>query len=311
MTEAWHDFPAPGHIIQGDGSRFQWENCAPTTWANLIVSQEQGKRPPKGAPWYPSGASLRAQTGDTSGGITPGLLDRTVYRIYGLDLIPRIATLAAVQEALDAGMSVGILHDYSAIAAAGMSGSPGFYGSHSSPMFGTRELPSGEVQWLDADPLYDGRRAGIPKGPQWIRRSVIVKAAGDLALDSSGVTVRQKYGPGKLYAVFTTKPYEKPTVVESWPADEAARANRMIRSAWRVTTGKVQRLSPGQPLFASPGGPRVTRVSSTTPVSVGYVGSAGSGWGLVIVGTKVPYSDGVTRPTGLYVPEAAGPISNR
>ena len=312
MTEAWHAFPDPGLIAQADGSPYQWQNCAPTTWAALVTSQQQGKRPAKGSPWYPSGASLRTASGDKSGGIIPSLLDYTVNRVYGIDLEVRIATTTAVQQGLDDGLAVGILIDYSPIAAAGLSGSPGFYGNHSVPMFGTRTLPSGAIEWLDADPLYDGRRAGIPKGPKWVSRLTLIKAAGMLVLDSGGQTVSQRYGPGHLYAVFTTRPYVPgPTIVTSAPSTAAERANPMILGATGVTTTKVQRLQAGQPLFAHPGGPRVTRISGSVPRSISFVGKAGSSWGQVIVNTGAPYKDGTPRPTGLYVPLSAGPISIR
>lgn len=315
MTEAWHNFPSPGLVTQADGSPFQWLNCAPATWAALTVSQQQGKRPGKGSPWYPTGASLRTQSGDRSGGIMPSTLDATVNRVYGIDLVVRIATVAAVEEALRDGLAVGILHDYSAISAAGMSGSPGFLGAHSSPLFGTRELPSGGVQWLDGDPLYNGRRAGIPKGPKWIDRNVLIRAAGDLELNGPGsITFRQRYGTGMLYAVFTTNPYNPPgRIVEAQDVStsSAERNNRMIRGMWGVSSAKVQTLQPKQPVYAYPGGPRVTRISSTRPVSVSFLGKAGPSWGSVIVRTGAPYSDGVPRPTGVYVPLAAGPVRNR
>lgn len=312
MTQAWHDFPAPGLIPQFDNSAFAAVNCAPSTWAALVVSQQQGKRPAKGSPWYPSGASLRVASGDKSGGIIPSLLDTTVNRVYGIDLVVRIATAAAVEEALGDGLAVGILIDYGPIDDAGLSGSPGFRGSHSVPLFGTQARVGGGRNWLDGDPLYDGRRAGIPKGPKWINRATLVRAAGELALDSSGVTVAQRHGAGKIYAVFNTRPYvAPPSIVETAPVTAAERANPMIRGAYGVTTAKVQRLAAGQPLYANPGGPRVTRISGDLPRSVSFVGKAGASWGQVIVNTGRPYADGVTRPTGLYVPLAAGAISNR
>ena len=310
MTTAWHDFPSPGLIPQGDGSTFQWSNCAAATWAGLVVSQQQGKRPAKGSPWYPTGASLRQQSGDRSGGITPSLLDATVIREYGIDLDVRIASLSVVRSRLAAGYAVGVLIGYGPIADAGLSGSPGFRGAHSIGLYGDREIPNGTHQWLDADPLYDGRRAGIPKGPQWVAESTIVKAAGSLVLDGSGTTVRQRYGSGMLYVVLTTVPYHPPVqLVESAPASAAERTYPMIAPAWSVTSGKVQRLPKGQPLFRSPGGPRVTRMSRTA--SVTYVGKAGRNWSAVLVQTGSPYADKVTRPTVLYVPLAAGPVTNR
>jgi hypothetical protein len=85
--------------------------------------------------------------------------------------------------------------------------------------------------------------------------------------------------------------------------------NAMIASMYQVATGRVMTLAKGQPLFRHPGGPRVTAMSKQG--NVAYVGHAGGEWSMVIVNTGQPYADGETRPTGLYVPTEAGPISDR
>lgn len=311
MAEAWHAFPSPGLIRQFDGSAFASQNCAAATWAMLGVQQQQGKRPAKGAPWYPTGASMRYESGDRSGGIMPSTLDIALNREYGIDLDVRIATVASVREALRDRRAVGALVRYKAISDAGHSGSPGFIGNHSVDLAGILEPPSGTERVLDLDPLYDGRRAGIPKGPQWIEGSTIWRAAGDLILDDSGVTVRQRYGSGRVYAVFTSTSYVPSKVVEDAPATAADKENQMIRGAWGVTSAKVQKLQPGQPLYVSPGGRRITRVSSTKPVFVSFMGKVGTSWGAVLVRTAAPYADGIGRPTIVYTPFAAGLVSNR
>lgn len=277
----------------------------------LGVQQQQGKRPAKGAPWYPTGASMRYESGDRSGGIMPSTLDIALNREYGIDLDVRIATVASVREALRDRRAVGALVRYKAISDAGHSGSPGFIGNHSVDLAGILEPPSGTERVLDLDPLYDGRRAGIPKGPQWIEGSTIWRAAGDLILDDSGVTVRQRYGSGRVYAVFTSTSYVPSKVVEDAPATAADKENQMIRGAWGVTSAKVQKLQPGQPLYVSPGGRRITRVSSTKPVFVSFMGKVGTSWGAVLVRTAAPYADGIGRPTIVYTPFAAGLVSNR
>lgn len=324
MTEAWHRFPDdgtplhPGLITQADGSPFQWENCAPATWAGLLVAEEQGQRPDRGSPWYPSGESLRNATPDRSGGIPPSVLDAAANRVYGIDLIPSIATESRVLSLLGAGYAIGLLHSYRPISDAGYSCSPGFYGAHSSGMYGLRALATGagaEVLW--ADPLANGRRAGIYRGMRWIPWSIVRRAGGALPLDASGVTVREKYGDGHLYVVMTTTPYRpsapKPAplavLTAGAPSTTSDRRAPMILSAYGVTSPKVKHLALGQPLFASPGGPRVTKMSKAgTPT---YVGKVGGSWDAVVIGTGVPYVDGKTRPTILYVPRAAGVVTNR
>lgn len=306
MTEAWRAFPAPGLIPQFDGSAFASRNCAAATWAGLAVSQQQGKRPAKGSPWFPTGASLRSASGDRSGGILPSTLDATVNRIYGIDLIPRITTVDTAQALLEDGYSLGFLHQYGPISDAGLSCSPGFRGAHSSGLYGE----TGST-WLWADTLADGRRTGIFKGMRYIARATAIKAGESLVIDSAGTTMVERYGHGHLYIVQTTNHLRPPlaTVVTSAPASADERRNVMIRGAYGVTSSKVMHLAATQPLFASPGGPRVTRLSKTAVLS--FLGKAGASWGLVLVGTGVPYTDRVTRPTGLYVPLTAGTITNR
>jgi len=49
----------------------------------------------------------------------------------------------------------------------GLSGDPNFMGSHSVMFLGSRQTASGGTEVKAWDSLYDGRRASIPKGPQW------------------------------------------------------------------------------------------------------------------------------------------------
>ena len=309
MTESWHIFPPIGLIAQADGSPFQWSNCAPTTWAMLAAQERQGRRPARGTPWFPTGASLPKASGDRSGGILPSQLDQTLNRVYGIDLTPRIATFAAVEQGLRQRIPTGILISYGPIADAGMSGSPGFRGNHSLDLFGIRELPNGSNQYLDADPLYDGRRPGIPKGPKWISASTIRHAGEMLEMYPGGPRLRNTH-PGMLWIVQGTRPEDPdPAVVDGAPVTAAERSWPMIRGAWGVTSDRVQHLSINQPLYAHPGGPRVTRMSKTAFVT--FLGSLGPNWGAVLIGTGIPYSDKKVRPTGLAVPLDAGTITHR
>ena len=302
-VEAWHAFPAPGVIEQIiDGVPEGGNNCAPATWAGLLISQHRGVRPAgTTAPWWPTAQTLRNFTGDHSGGITPSALDAVVNRYYDTDLIPRITGIETVESLLGQGYAVGLLHGYRPIAEIGLSGSPGFYGAHSSPFYGTDG-----TRWLDGDPLWDGRRLGIPRGPKWIDRAVALRAAGALVLDGSGTTLRERYGAGKLYIVQTAAPSR---VVTATTATDEERRNPMIRAAWGVTTQKVMRLREGQPLYGSPGGVRVTAMYRAGNVS--FVGRTGPSWGLVVVRSSIPYADKVRRPTGLYVPLSAGAVFDR
>lgn len=327
--EAWHSFPhaakIPGLIIQGDGSAFQWSNCAAATWAGLVVSQQQGHRPSRGYPWYPTGASVRNASGDRSGGILPTTLDVTMNRVYGIDLDVRIATIETVQSKLDHHFASGLLVQYWPISQAGLSGSPGFMGAHSVGLYGTRTV-NGVIQWLVGDPLYDGRRPAIYRGMRWISRSIMIKAGLALVIDGAGTTMRERFGSQRLYSVFTTRPYittpapgptpaplpvpAGPHVVLSAPTTADERLNPMLRSAYGVTSTRIMRLAQNQPLFKHPGGPRVTRMAAKGAVTFLGYGDTNS-WAEVLVKTGSPYKDKQGRPTGLWVPADAGPVDNR
>lgn len=56
------------------------------------------------------------------------------------------------------------------------SGSPTFSGGHSVGILGQKKWKDGTVVWLMYDPLEDGRRGGIKKGPSWRPRWKVIKA---------------------------------------------------------------------------------------------------------------------------------------
>ncbi len=197
-----------GIIPQFDGSRYASTNCGPASEAMRIVSQQKGARPAKGTPWQPTGASIRRETGDTSGGTNPYQTTRASQAEYGIaHAAPRIAAFSSLLDYLIKGYAVDLLVGYGPITDY-KSGSPGFRGNHRIVLVG-RNTDSRTL--LSADPLYDGRRSGIPKGPQWIPQSVIYKAAGALVLDpSTGRTVidGQAYFIPSLTHSAAPKPYK-------------------------------------------------------------------------------------------------------
>lgn len=60
------------------------------------------------------------------------------------------------------------------------SGSSAFRGNHAIFFLGTREK-RGDLQFLAWDPLLDGRRVGIPKGPVWVDAYKVKRAANDVS----------------------------------------------------------------------------------------------------------------------------------
>jgi hypothetical protein len=176
-----------GIIPQFDGSRYASTNCGCASEAMRIVSQQKGKRPSKGSPWMPTSASIRRETGDTSGGTNPGQTTAASYREYGIPhASPRISAFQNVLNYLSAGYAVDLLVGYGPIGDV-KSGSPGFRGNHRIVLVGRN---SDRRLLLSADPLYDGRRSGIPRGPQWLAQNILYNAASALVLDpSTGRTV--------------------------------------------------------------------------------------------------------------------------
>lgn len=186
-----------GIIPQGDGSTYQWLNCGACAEASRVVSQTKNRRPSAGSPWPPTGASIRRETGDTSGGLTPLQTTAASQREYGVShATPRIASKQIVLDKLAAGYAVDLLVAYGPIDDY-LSGSPGFRGNHRFLLTGrntdTRKLRSN-------DSLYDGRRSGIPEGPRWLPQSVIFDAASRLDL-GGGVRLASKYGYDDAYFI--------------------------------------------------------------------------------------------------------------
>lgn len=179
-----------GVVPQFDGSTYAGTNCGACSEAARLVSQTKNSRPSKGSPWPPTGASIRRETGDTSGGLTPAQTTTASYREYGVaHAEPRIAAKSIVRDKAAAGYAVDILVAYGPIDDY-MSGSPGFRGNHREVIVGTN---TDTRKFLMSDSLYDGRRSGIPLGPRWIPWSVVFDAASRLDL-GGGVRLSSKYG---------------------------------------------------------------------------------------------------------------------
>jgi hypothetical protein len=62
-----------------------------------------------------------------------------------------------------------------------LSGDRAFMGNHSIMYLGSRVTANGHKEYLSYDSLYDGRRRGIPKGPQWVPAWLVRDAAAAFA----------------------------------------------------------------------------------------------------------------------------------
>lgn len=250
---------ADGHRVRSivpqlDGSSMQGSNCAPSCEAARDIRSRLGIRPSIGAPWPPSGQSIRLGSSDRTEGMTPYQTAAVSKRVYGIGSDIRIVAWTTLYEWLRKGGGFTLLVNYRAIAVAGMSGSPGFYGNHSIPIVGIAGTSSA-IQLADGDPLYDGRRLGIREGLQWLPIKVAQKAAAELSL-SPGVSLGSKY-PGKAMVSFDTRVFTPPppsTAVKLYPGATKLQKPRIYtptRSLWMrktprmVGTNHITTVSPG------------------------------------------------------------------
>jgi len=80
-----------------------------------------------------------------------------------------------IKTAVSSGKGVLLCIDYNRFnELAAKTGDPFYTGGHAVSVFGERKV-DGEVMWLLYDSLDDARRAGIPQGPRWVKRSILVE----------------------------------------------------------------------------------------------------------------------------------------
>lgn len=255
-----------GIIPQLDGSKHGGDNCAAASEAMRMIIQQQGKPPAMGSPWPPTGKTIRKKTGDKEGGLTETAVRMVAKKEYGIGADVRVVSWSVILRKLRKGYACKFLHRYAPIAdetnlsgCPPHNGRPGFRGNHSSVLVGIRGVGAA-TEILVADPLYDGRRDGVPKGPQFIPFPVLRKAGSRLHLDRAGTTVRQRHGPNKALVSFTltrTVPPEHeaatgtaPRVVVRHGAKELRKPRAFsllfdrtnIRSTPRRRPGNVERL---------------------------------------------------------------------
>lgn len=115
-----------------------------------------------------------------------------------------------VLDAIDAGDAVLLQYNYGVIneRMPALSGSPTFMGDHIALIPRVRRRAGG-VELLVFDGLYDGRRKGIPKGPQWVPAWVLKQAAEEkvrLALIAGGMPpskARDKAAGTAVFAIIS------------------------------------------------------------------------------------------------------------
>lgn len=137
----------------------------------------KGVDPQTSGPWPPMPQPIRARISGTScRGTTLNESDAATQALYRVDLLVRYAIpWSSFHSLIVSGRGASVSIKYSVIAPTKFDASPGFYGNHAVYV---NERRSSDGAYLVYDPLADGRRTGIPKGPQWWPASLLKKACG-------------------------------------------------------------------------------------------------------------------------------------
>lgn len=186
-------------VHQFDGSPLAGLNCGASSGAMLVGLETAGTK-------RPSGGEFRAQmrnpdgTPDRRGGTNPSQVVETARRAYGVVLDQRTMQFEEVWSlGASADVAVQLAISYAPIAPTRYDGSPGFTGNHAVVLSGG----------MIYDPLADGRRHGIPKGPQKWPKALVRLACGRLNIATPGTPYRA-YGQGRALAVVARAPAKKP-----------------------------------------------------------------------------------------------------
>lgn len=162
---------------QLDGSVCQGSNCGCASSAMASQRAREGRDPGNKYSWPPTPRAVRAQIQTFRRGCNGSTFaenERAVATLYAVDLMPRYnVPWATFRSMIIAGRGAVAAIQYSVIAPTKFDGCPGFTGGHSVYV---NERRSSDHAYLVYDPLADGRRAGIPKGPQWWPGTLLQKA---------------------------------------------------------------------------------------------------------------------------------------
>jgi len=186
----------PTLVPQFDGSALASKNCFAAEGAMLVATETAGQKHPTAAEFRLNVRNLDANgkptTPDLSGGGRPAQIVETAQRAYGVTLDLRIMPFEDAWSLSNrSDVMLGFSISYAPVSGGPYDASPGFTGLHGICRSGG----------LVYDPLADGRRAGIPKGPQKWPKALLRRAAGKYA----------DTGEGRATVIVAYAPAQKPT----------------------------------------------------------------------------------------------------
>lgn len=162
---------------QLDGSSCQSANCGPASSAMASQRAREGADPGNKWPWPPTPRVIRDRIKAVFGigckGTTFAQNESACATLYAVDLQPRYnLPWATFRSLIASGRGAVVAIQYSALSYA-RKGDKNFTGGHSVYV---NERRASDGKFLVYDPLADGRRTGIPKGPQWWSATELQKA---------------------------------------------------------------------------------------------------------------------------------------
>lgn len=310
----------PKPVIQGDGHPLQWLNCTCASGACLLDRDTEGRQ-------RATSGHVRNLTHDNVGGNTLDQIDSALREGFPpgdhMDSRRREAFEDACHEvASGRGAEVQIGYD-GGLAGSSLDGSPGFRGNHAIYWNEVRliYLFNGLLDHERSlakiwDPLWDGRRKGIPGyvGPgkkpklafRWIKLSLLRRLAGALRMNNGN-----RLGGGYCYIGYSrvTTPPETNPVPQPSPIKYGA--NKMIVAGGLVlTSSHVVSVKKDQKFYREPKATSDVISLSSDDHAYDYFGYGAPGWYAVLIVTG-NFADKVKRPVLVFCPRAAGPVSRK
>lgn len=167
----------PPFLTQIDGTACQWDNCGCASTAMAANRDHKGVDPRTAGPWPPASAAVRKAISPTHcGGTSHEQGAAAAKSLYATTLLIRYRIpWDSFRSLIVSGRGARVSILYAVIAPTEFDASPGFVGTHA---IYVNERRASDGAYLVSDPLANGRRRGIPKGPQWWPGSLLKRATG-------------------------------------------------------------------------------------------------------------------------------------